>query len=59
MGLIDDIREKRDPWMGRFEEHRKNEDEEECSRIDREKEEEEILRRRKMVGMFPREEEVE
>jgi hypothetical protein len=58
MGLIDDIRKKRDSWMGRFEEHRQDE-EEEYPEIDTEKEKEEILRRRKMVGVFPRKEEME
>ena len=60
MGLVDDIRKKRDSWMGRFEEHRQDEGEEEgYSKIDREKEEEEILRNRKMVGIFTRKDEVE
>jgi hypothetical protein len=62
MGLIDDIRKRRDSWMGRFEEHRQDEgeeEEEEYSKIDREKEEEEILRNRKMVGVFPRKDEIE
>ncbi len=54
MGLIDDIRKKRDSWMGRLEEHRQDEDQEEYAEIDREKEEAEILKNRKMVGVFPR-----
>lgn len=55
MGLIDDIREKRDSWMRRFEEHRQNEGgEAEYSEIDGEKEEVEILKNRKMVGVFRR-----
>jgi hypothetical protein len=55
MGLIDDVRKKRDSWMGRLEEHRQDEGEEgEYSEIDREKEEAEILKNRKMVGVFPR-----
>jgi len=54
MGLIDDIRKKRDSWMVRFEEHRQDEDEEEeCPATDTQREEE-ILRNRKMVGVFPR-----
>jgi hypothetical protein len=60
MGLIDDIRKRRDSWIGRFEEHRQVEgEEEEYSKIDREKEEGEILRNRKMVGVFPRKDEIE
>jgi hypothetical protein len=59
MGLIDDIRKKRDSWMARFEEHRQDESEkEEYSDIDREREEEEILRKRKTVGIFPKKEEI-
>lgn len=54
MSLIDDIRKKRDSWMGRLEEHRQDEDQEEYAEIDREKEEAEILKNRKMVGVFPR-----
>ncbi len=55
MGLIDDIRKKRDSWMVRFEEHRQDEgEEEEYSQGDRENEEEEVLRNRKKVGVFPR-----
>ncbi len=55
MGLIDDIRKKRDSWMGRFEEHRQDEGEEgEYPEIDREKEEVEIMKNRKMVGVFRR-----
>ncbi|MBI2487579.1 MAG: hypothetical protein HYW01_11645 [Deltaproteobacteria bacterium] len=57
MGLIDDIRKKKDSWMARFEEHRQDKDEpDDYSSVDREKEEEEILRNRKMVGVFPRKE---
>ena len=57
MGLIDDIRKKRDSWMARFEEHRQDKDEpDDRSTVDRGKEEEEILKNRKMVGVFPRKE---
>lgn len=58
MGLIDETRKKKDSWMARFEEHRQDEDED-GRPIDREKEKEEILRNRKMVGIFPRKEEVQ
>ena len=57
MGLIDDIRKKRDSWMGRLEEHRQDEVEyEDDSMINSGKEEEEILRKRRMVGVFTRKE---
>ncbi|MER3446515.1 MAG: hypothetical protein C4291_06555 [Candidatus Dadabacteria bacterium] len=60
MGLIDDIRKKRDSWMGRLEEHRQDEgDEEEYYNIDREMEEAEILKNRKIVGVFPRKDQKE
>ncbi|GIW46991.1 MAG: hypothetical protein KatS3mg078_0868 [Deltaproteobacteria bacterium] len=49
MGLIDDIRKKRDSWMKRFEEHRRDESEEK-GYTDRE---EEIQRNRQLVGVFP------
>ena len=59
MGLIDDIRNKRDAWMGRLEEHRQDEGEyEDDSMINSGKEEEEILRRRRMVGVITRKERV-
>ena len=57
MGLIDEIRKNRDSWMARFEEHRQDEGEEERP-VDREKEQEEILRNRKMVGVFPKKDEI-
>ncbi|MGH7799069.1 MAG: hypothetical protein ACREOW_00380 [Thermodesulfobacteriota bacterium] len=60
MGLIDEIRKKRDSWMGRLEEHRQDEGEyEDDSMINSEKEEEEILRKRRMVGVFTIKERVE
>ena len=58
MGLIDEVRKKKDSWMARFEEHRQDEGEEERS-VDRGKEKEEILENRKMVGIFPKKEETE
>ena len=55
MGLIDDLREKRDSWMRRFEEHRRDEGgEAEYPETYGEKEEVEILENRKMVGVFRR-----
>jgi hypothetical protein len=60
MGLIDDIRKKKDSWMARFEEHRQDKDEPgDYSSVDREREEEEILKNQKMVGVFPRKEQKE
>ncbi len=60
MGLIDEIRKKRDSWMGRLEEHRQDEGEyEDDSMINSEKEEEKILRKRRMVGVFTIKERVE
>ncbi|HLE25693.1 MAG TPA: hypothetical protein VI935_08600 [Thermodesulfobacteriota bacterium] len=53
MGLIDEIRKKRDSWMGRLEDHRQDEGEyEDDSMINSGNEEEEILRKRRMVGVF-------
>ncbi|HEX9830903.1 MAG: hypothetical protein ACRENT_03725 [Thermodesulfobacteriota bacterium] len=55
MGLIDDIRKKKDSWMARFEEHRQDKNElDDYSRVDSESDEEEILKNRSMVGVFPR-----
>ena len=55
MGLIDDIRKKKDSWMARFEEHRQDKSElDDDSRVDSEGGEEEILKNRSMVGVFPR-----
>ena len=60
MGLIDEIRKKRESWMRRLEEHRQDEGEyEDDSMINSEKEEEEILRKRRMVGVFTIKERVE
>ncbi len=57
MGLVEDIRKKRDSWMARFEEHRQDKDEsDDRSSVDRRKEEEEILKNRKMVGVFSKKE---
>lgn len=57
MGLVEDIRKKRDSWMARFEEHRQDKDEsDDRSSVDRRKEEEEILKNRKLVGVFSKKE---
>lgn len=56
MSLINNIREKRDSWLYRFEEHRKDEGNEQFVPIDREKENEVINKNRSMVGVFPKKE---
>lgn len=54
MGLIDDIRKKRDSWTKRFEEHREDEEEydHEHERRHAEKIEERISHNREKVGVF-------
>ncbi len=60
MGLIDEIRKKRDSWMARFEEHRQDEGESgDDSMIHNQKEEEEIAQKRRMVGVFTKKENME
>ncbi|MCI0454855.1 MAG: hypothetical protein L0Y68_07675 [Candidatus Dadabacteria bacterium] len=60
MGLIDEIRKRRDSWMGRLEEHRQDDGENEDNPVTHgEKEEEEILQKRRMVGVFTRKEKME
>lgn len=59
MSLINEIRNKRDSWMVRFEEHRQDDENEEGCPVDREKELEEISRNRKMVGVFPKKRQAE
>lgn len=54
MGLIDRIREKKDSWTRRFEEHRldREDDEEITSERDEEEEMKKIEENRKRVGVF-------
>ena len=54
MGLIDDIRKKKDSWTKRFEEQRIEEEEYdfEHEMQNKRKIEEEILRNREKVGVF-------
>lgn len=52
MGLVDDVRKRRDSWMRRFEEHRQ-EEEGGHENPDPEAEEKRILENRKKVGVFP------
>jgi hypothetical protein len=60
MGLINEIRKRRDSWMGRLEEHRQDEWEDEFNPIViSEKDEDEILQTRKMVGVFNKKEKTE
>ncbi|MDA2918165.1 hypothetical protein MYX76_01490 [Desulfobacterota bacterium AH_259_B03_O07] len=56
MGLIDQIRNRRDSWTARFEEHRRDIDDENADAV--EIEDEEIMRNRKMVGILTPEKEV-
>lgn len=57
MGLIDEVRRKRDSWSKRFEEHRQDEEYDfEHEHINAEKVEQEIERNKKMVGVFPKKE---
>ncbi len=54
MGLVDEIRNRRDSWIRRFEEHRVAEEsyDHEFERQNARKIEEEIKRNREMVGNF-------
>lgn len=55
MGLIDKVRESRDSWLVRFEEHRMEEEyDHEYERANAEKIEEQIRKNCEMVGVFPR-----
>jgi hypothetical protein len=51
MGLIDDVRKKRDSWVKRFEEHRQ-EDESGSEYLDPEEEEKRIKENLRRVGVF-------
>jgi hypothetical protein len=51
MGLIDDVRKKRDSWVKRFEEHRQ-EDESGSERPDPVEEEKRIKENLRRVGVF-------
>ncbi|MEQ9619084.1 MAG: hypothetical protein RIG61_07920 [Deltaproteobacteria bacterium] len=53
MGLVDDVRKRRDSWIKRFEEHRQEEYETD-SNTDPEKEEKRIMENRRKVGVFPK-----
>lgn len=53
MGLIDDVRKKRDSWIRRFEEQRQ-EEEYDPHNLDPVAEEKQILENRKKVGVFPK-----
>jgi hypothetical protein len=59
MGLIDDIRKKRDSWTARLEEHRRETDEKDARNPDgRDNIDELILKNRSKVGKFPKKEEL-
>ena len=54
MGLIDEIRRNRDSWTQRFEEHRIEEEyDHEFEKNNTEKIEQEIMKKRQSVGVFP------
>ncbi|MGQ0793767.1 MAG: hypothetical protein ACT4NX_06725 [Deltaproteobacteria bacterium] len=55
MGVIDQKIKERDSWLYRFEEHRQPHYDD--SRDPAKDTEEEIMKRRRMVGVFPRKEE--
>lgn len=57
MGLIDDMRKKRDSWTARLEEHRKEPEEEGGNSDGTDKIDELILKNRSNVGNFPKKEE--
>jgi hypothetical protein len=59
MSVINSLREKRDPWFARFEEHRLVDEDEGEEALDRESENERIKKRRAMVGVFPKREEAD
>ena len=55
MGLIDKVRDSRDSWLVRFEEHRTEEEyDHEYEKANAEKIEEQIRKNCEMVGVFPR-----
>lgn len=51
MGLIDDVRKKKDSWVKRFEEHRQ-EEEYDHENLDPEAEQKRIMENRRKVGVF-------
>lgn len=53
MGLIDEVRKRRDSWIRRFEEHRQEEEyDNEYEDANADKIENEIKKKREMVGVF-------
>lgn len=59
MGLIDDIRKKRDSWTARLEEHRNAPEEKDAGNSDdTDNIEDLILKNRSKVGNFPKKEEL-
>jgi hypothetical protein len=58
MGLIDEIRKKRDSWTARLEEHRRDPEEKDADNSDGADDVDElILKNRSNVGNFPKREE--
>lgn len=59
MGLIDDIRKKRDSWTARLEEHRKDSEENDSHNSDViENSDDLIMKNRSRVGNYPKKEEL-
>lgn len=54
MGLIDDVRKRRDSWIKRFEEQRQEEEYDPGSKANPEEEEKRIMENRRKVGVFPK-----
>ncbi len=59
MGLIDDIRKRRDPWAARLEEHRKELEEKDAHNPDDIVNTDDLIQKNRInVGRFPKKEEV-
>jgi hypothetical protein len=58
MGLIDDIRNKRDSWTARLEEHRKDLEDDVRNSDGTDDTDELILKNRSRVGNYPKKEEL-
>lgn len=57
MGLIDDIRKKRDSWTARLEEHRKEQEEKDANNSEGTEDIDDLIQKsRSKVGDFPRKE---
>jgi len=52
MGLIDNVRSRKDSWTSRFEEHRLEHSDDEFDKLSEEEQEEIIRKNREKVGKF-------